>query len=106
MPRMQHNAPSFEYVVRWRKHGSTFWSEKIIRGPNANQHEVDVDDVYGLYDVQVMAKNSLGNSFQPVFTFRGHSGEGGKIDGGGGKVHLVDRDTVRLFIKRMKLISA
>lgn len=76
MPRMQHNAPSFEYVVRWRKHGSTFWSEKIIRGPNANQHEVDVDDVYGLYDVQVMAKNSLGNSFQPVFTFRGHSGEG------------------------------
>lgn len=79
MPRMQHNAPSFGYLVRWRKHGSTFWNKREIRSPNENQFEVDVDDVYGLYDVQVQATNSLGDSFQPVFTFRGHSGEGGEI---------------------------
>lgn len=94
MPRMQHNAPSFGYLVRWRKHGSTFWNKREIRSPNENQFEVDVDDVYGLYDVQVQATNSLGDSFQPVFTFRGHSGEGGEIhlmEGGGG-VCLVGRD--------------
>lgn len=39
-----------------------------------------------------------------MFIFRGYLGEGGKIDGGGGKVYLVDRDIVRFFIKRMKLI--
>lgn len=42
-----------------------------------------------------------------MFIFRGYLGEGGKIDGGGGgKVYLVDRDIVRFFIKRMKLIFA
>lgn len=40
-----------------------------------------------------------------MFIFRGYLGEGGKI-GGGGKVYLVDKDIVRFFIKRMKLIFA
>ncbi|XP_061178933.1 neuroglian-like [Saccostrea echinata] len=76
MPRMQHNAPSFGYRVSWRKRGSTFWNKKDIKNANENQFEVDVDDVYGLYDVQVQAFNSHGVSFMPVFTVRGHSGEG------------------------------
>ncbi|XP_022300352.2 neuroglian-like [Crassostrea virginica] len=76
MTRMQHNAPSFGYLVRWRKKGSTFWNKREILNPNENQFEEDVNDVYGLYDVQVQAINSHGPSFQPVFTIRGHSGEG------------------------------
>lgn len=78
MPRMQHNAPSFGYRVGWRKRGSLYWNRKDIKNPNENQFEVDVDEVYGLYDVQVQAINSHGASFQPVFTVRGRSGEGGE----------------------------
>ena len=50
--------------------------------PSASSFEVEVDDVYGIYEILVKAENDLGESHQPAFVYLGHSGEGGKANMG------------------------
>ncbi|KAK3101285.1 hypothetical protein FSP39_002402 [Pinctada imbricata] len=75
MPRMLHNGPGLSYVVSYRHKGNTYWNDEIVKDPNENELEIDVDDIYGLYEVKVKAKNSFGESFRPPYRILGHSGE-------------------------------
>ncbi|XP_041347734.1 neuroglian-like [Gigantopelta aegis] len=76
MHRLYHHGPGFRYHVYWRPRGSTYWDSAIVDEPSASSFEVEVDDVYGIYEVLVKAENDLGESHQPAFVYLGHSGEG------------------------------
>ncbi|XP_033746160.1 neuroglian-like isoform X1 [Pecten maximus] len=79
MPRLYHNGPGFKYIVSWRPKGSTYWNEKEVRNANAKQLEIDVTDIYGLYEIMVKSGNDIGDSFQPPFIRLGYSGEADPI---------------------------
>ena len=81
MPRLKHNGPGLSYIVCYRNKGSLYWTNVTVRNPNQKQVEIDVDDVYGLYEVKVQAQNAFGNAFQPAFVTLGRSGEAGKVIG-------------------------
>lgn len=75
MARLYHNGPGFKYKVSWRTKKSTFWNILYQEGANSKQVEIDVTDIYGLYEVKVRAVNDIGESFQPPFIKLGRSGE-------------------------------
>ncbi|XP_052096594.1 neuroglian-like [Mytilus californianus] len=75
MPRLEHNGPGFRYHVFWRPKGSTYWKNMTVWDENADELELDVNDIYGLYEVKVKAVNDIGESYQPAFIILGHSGE-------------------------------
>ena len=80
MPRLEHNGPGFKYQVFWRPKGSTYWNKTFVYDENASELEIDVSDVYGLYEIKVKAVNDIGASYQPAFIILGHSGEAGKCN--------------------------
>lgn len=75
MPRLEHNGPNFRYRVFWRPKGSTYWNNTYVFDENANEFEIDVNDIYGLYEIKVKAVNDIGESYQPAFIRHGRSGE-------------------------------
>lgn len=75
MPRLEHNGPNFRYRVFWRPKGSTYWNNTYVLDENANELEINVNDIYGLYEIKVKAVNDIGESYQPAFIILGHSGE-------------------------------
>jgi hypothetical protein len=81
MPRLEHNGPNFRYRVFWRPKGSTYWNNTYVLDENANELEINVNDIYGLYEIKVRAVNDIGESYQPAFIILGHSGEAGKLRG-------------------------
>lgn len=81
MPRLEHNGPNFRYRVFWRPKGSTYWNNTYVFDENANEFEIDVNDIYGLYEIKVKAVNDIGESYQPAFIRHGRSGEAGKLRG-------------------------
>lgn len=78
MPRLEHNGPGFGYKVFYRPKGSTYWNRTSVLNEKASELEVEVNDVYGLYEIKVEAFNDIGDSYQPPFIILGHSGEGGR----------------------------
>lgn len=78
MPRLEHNGPGFRYHVSWRRKGSTYWNNTTVWDENADELELDVNDIYGLYEIKVKAVNDIGASYQPAFIILGHSGEAGQ----------------------------
>ena len=94
MERLYQHGPGFRYHVFWRQSSSTYWNSAYENNPAADSYEIDVDDIYGLYDIRVKAENDLGESHQPAFVFKGRSGEAGTVlpvfvwgfGGGGGYV--------------------
>ncbi|ESO91343.1 hypothetical protein LOTGIDRAFT_153779 [Lottia gigantea] len=76
MHRLLHHGPAFCYHVYWRPKGSTYWESAVVADPSVSHFEKEVDDIYGLYEIQVKAENNLGASYQPAFIYHGHSGEG------------------------------
>ncbi|KAL5014046.1 hypothetical protein ScPMuIL_008316 [Solemya velum] len=75
MERLLHNGPGFQYTISWRPRGSTYWNTEQVFDAKEKQLEVDVSDVYGLYEIKVKAGNDMGDSFQPAFVILGRSGE-------------------------------
>ncbi|XP_041347562.1 neuroglian-like isoform X2 [Gigantopelta aegis] len=75
MERLYQHGPGFRYHVFWRQSSSTYWNSAYQNDAAADSYEIDVDTVYGLYDIRVKAENDLGESHQPAFVFKGHSGE-------------------------------
>jgi hypothetical protein len=53
MPRLEHNGPNFRYRVFWRPKGSTYWNNTYVLDENANELEINVNDIYGLYEIKV-----------------------------------------------------
>lgn len=51
----------------------------MVENPKQGQIEIDVETVYGLYEVKVKAVNNIGESYQPAFVILGRSGEDGKF---------------------------
>lgn len=78
MPRLEHNGPGFRYYVFWRPKGSTYWKNMTVWDENADELELDVNDIYGLYEIKVKSRNDIGESYQPAFIILGHSGEAGQ----------------------------
>lgn len=78
MDRLYFNGPGFRYRVYWRRKGSLAWESSVVGDPQQTQLQQEVDDVYGLYEVQVKAENELGESHQPAFIYIGRSGEAGR----------------------------
>lgn len=78
MPRLEHNGPGFGYKVFYRPKGSTYWNRTSVFNEKASELEIDVSDVYGLYEIKVEAYNDIGDSYQPPFIILGHSGEAGR----------------------------
>ncbi|XP_052277311.1 neuroglian-like isoform X2 [Dreissena polymorpha] len=76
MPRLLYNGPGFQYVIYWRRKGSTYWNENIEQHPKASMWEVSVNETYALYEIKVKAMNQIGESRQPAFIYLGYSGEG------------------------------
>ena len=78
MDRLHFNGPGFRYLVKWRRKGSLVWEEDTVNDPRQTLFKQEVEDVYGLYEVQVKAQNDMGQSHQPAFIFIGRSGEAGR----------------------------
>ncbi|CAG5134977.1 unnamed protein product, partial [Candidula unifasciata] len=75
MSRLYFHGPRFRYQVRWRMKGTFTWNTAYVTDPNQGFLDIETNDVYTLYELQVKAENSMGESHQPAFIYLGHSGE-------------------------------
>ena len=78
MPKMEHNAEGFHYVVTWEGEDGEEHS-KEIHDWRQNRHEVEVDGIFQPYTVSVKAINSVGGAIIPPQPVTGRSGEAGEL---------------------------
>lgn len=81
MSRLYFHGPRFRYQVRWRVKGTFTWDSAYVIDPSQGFLNVETNDVYTAYELQVKAENSMGEAHQPAFIFVGQSGESGKAEG-------------------------
>ncbi|KAI8742828.1 neuroglian [Biomphalaria glabrata] len=75
LPRLLFHGPGFCYMVLWRRKGSLAWNSAVVNGTFASRYEHEVDEIYGLFEVQVKSKNDMGEAHQPAFIYLGRSFE-------------------------------
>uniref|UniRef100_A0A2C9KKB0 Uncharacterized protein n=1 Tax=Biomphalaria glabrata TaxID=6526 RepID=A0A2C9KKB0_BIOGL len=75
MNRLYYHGTRFRYQVKWRLKGTFTWDSAYVNDPNQGFLDIETNDVYTVYEIQVKAENSLGEAHQPAFIYLGHSGE-------------------------------
>ncbi|CAL1545528.1 unnamed protein product [Lymnaea stagnalis] len=75
MSRLYFHGTRFRYQVKWRMKGTFTWDSAYVTDPNQGYLEIETNDVYTIYELQVKAENSMGEAHQPAFIYVGHSGE-------------------------------
>ncbi|CAG5126382.1 unnamed protein product, partial [Candidula unifasciata] len=75
MSRLYFHGPRFRYQVRWRLKGTFTWNSAYVTNPSQGFLNIETNDIYTVYELQVKAENSMGESHQPAFIYQGHSGE-------------------------------
>ncbi|XP_059147858.1 neuroglian-like [Physella acuta] len=75
MSRLYFHGPRFRYQVKWRLKGTFTWDSAYVTDPNQGFLDIETNDVYNVYEIQVKAENSMGEAHQPAFIYLGHSGE-------------------------------
>ena len=79
MHSLHRNGDRFGYLVKWRQKGSLEWKSTALGNADQTEFQAKVPDIYGLFELQVIAQNVIGLSRQPAFTFIGRSGEAGEL---------------------------
>ena len=82
MPKVEQNAQSFSYVIRWRRRDITdaTWHTATVDRPDAWHYVVpEEQETYKEFDIAVLAKNEKGDSKGLLNVVLGHSGEDGQF---------------------------
>lgn len=81
MPKDEHNAPGFYYLVKWRRHDLVEQQEFFERIIAADQSSLTISDqpVYKPYELYVLAVNRMGEAVSPPKMVVSYSSEDGEI---------------------------
>ena len=80
MEQIEHNAPGFHYLVRWKRYDAPESTEFSTRTVAAETARLVLGDqpIYRPYEVYVLAVNSVGEAVTAPRAVIGYSGEDGE----------------------------